>query len=109
MATRKIEVKSATIKILTGFIPHIGKYAPGVLKVGDLPKKVTITDPETDESFDVELIEVVPFKTTIPNIFSLLSEGVEAETCHHDILFRSNATKVDQLAFYLYRYVKNNQ
>lgn len=106
MATKKISVKNATIKILTGYLPYIGRYIPGALKESDLPIKVILQDPETNDEFEAELISVVPFNQTIPEVFSLLSDDVikcQAESFYFDLL---KVSQISSLAFYLYRHVK---
>lgn len=102
MSVRKIVVKEATLRIQTGFLPYIGKYKEGVLRVSDLPVEVDIEDPDTKQIHHCNLIEIVPFTHGIPTVFSLLAEGKRPEQCEEELLKRNKAENVNQLALYLY-------
>lgn len=99
---KKVQVKNATLKIPSGHLGHIGKYVPGVITSDKLPIQVRIQDPITQDEFDCKLISVLPFKDVIPEILCFHSEGLHPSACEQDVLARSNAKSVNQLAYYLY-------
>lgn len=102
MEGRTIEIPNASNKVKSGHFCFIGKYIPGVLKVSDLPKKVIVKDPETKNEFQCELKTVLPFTDSIPEIFTLLSEGKQPEDCIEEIYTRTNTKSFNELAVYIY-------
>lgn len=102
MSRKKIPVKNATLRIPSGRIGHIGKFIPGIINSGDLPRLVSIYDPETNEEFEAVLVSIVPFQSAIPEALCFISEGKHPKECLQDILNRCNANSVNQLAFYVY-------
>lgn len=102
-----VPVKNATLKNLSGYISHIGKYVPGAITTDNLPIKVTIQDPETSETFETNLVSLIPFTNHVPNTLALLSESLPQDKCTDQLLQRANVVSVSQLAFYLYESIKH--
>lgn len=99
---KTVPVKSASIKILTSFVGHIGKYVPGTITKDKLPISVQIQDIDSKEIFQCKLISVLPFNEVIPEILCFHSEGKSPADCENELLTRSNVSSVNQLAYYLY-------
>lgn len=102
MEGRTIEIPNLENKVKAGHFGFISKYVPGVLKVSDLPIKVIAKDPITENAFQCELISVLPFTDSIPEVLSLLAEGKQPEDCIEEIHARTNTKYFNQLALYVY-------
>lgn len=100
----KIFINRLTIRIPSVFIGHVGRYKAGILKLSDLPRPVILTDKETLEEFNFNLVEILPLSEYIPSVLAYHAEGKNSESCTAEVLERTNATNINQLAYYLYEH-----
>jgi len=99
---KKISIKNAKLKILSGTIAHIGLFKPEILRESSFPIKLIIVDEETMEEFPSELVSCLPFSRVIPDVAAYVSEGVAPEKCTAELLLKNKVTDVNQLALYIY-------
>lgn len=99
---KKIIIKHAKVKILSGSIGHIGFYKSGILTESKLPISVVIVDEETNEEFECQLVSCYPFQSVIPEIASYYSEGLPPEQCTEQLLLKNKVSNINQLALYIY-------
>lgn len=91
----------------TNFFPTILKYVKGSILENDLPKSVILVDTNSSNEYEANLIEIVPFKKCIPDIFSLLVKNIPGNKFEEELLKHYPTKSIEDFAFYLYQFKLN--
>jgi len=103
---KEIYMNRVSIRIPSGHLGHIGAFESGRLRESQLPLPVVLVDAGTGEKYTCNLVEVIPFKQSIPTAFILFSEGeMKSE---NELLLQNNRKEINQLAFYIYEQHQNH-
>ena len=103
-APKKLKFQNVDTWKSSNFFPAILSYTKGLILDTDLPKEVILVDRLSLNEYKAELLELVPFKFSIPSIFSRMCKNMNPEELRLELKKFYPDKDVEDFAFYLYQF-----
>lgn len=87
-----------------GFFVKILPFTKGQIKVSDLPIPIILQDLNSKQQHEAELIELVRFELTIPEVFAQICYSISSDQLLSELKTHFPDKEIEDLAFFLYKF-----